>query len=619
MEADSSRLNERLGIGFLAGLAAGSWVGVLDAGMVIQATGYWWYGATEIGLALLSYAVVGAVLGGALAVLHPVFGGRKGFRRIAFVVLVLGGVIVSSVHAFDVVLSFAERTNPLPYAQAAAPVLATAAVLYAVLATLDRIVRIPAWILSLAMVGLGAATPPFLLRAQATHEANVASAHAKAPDILLLVMDTTRKDSLSLSDPKGSTPALADVAAESIVYDRAYAPGTWTSISHASLFTGTYASVHGTYSLRTALGKDLTTLSEAMSEFGYRTGFISPKDLMTRSDGWTRGFDESVSFNREDRVHLVWQRLLTRFLFGSGDDTRAEVQMAIRWMEDARRSEEPFFLFLNVNDPHAPYDARDDEPAEHLASGRLTSDERVQLQKLARGQRFHSDTTAVPERVGRALHAFYDSEIAAMDRALAPLFDYFRNADPERPAVMIVVSDHGELLGEHDRTGHGMLPYEELVNVPFVLWTRPSLGRGVRRELVSLVDVFPTLVGMAGADPALYDQIQGRDLLRGPEPESVFVEHWTKPGQITVPPGYRVAAVGRDSKYIWESDVPDSWFDLDRDRAERDNVLDRHAEEARILREQIRSILGIEPAAQSGAADVGEAHRKRLEALGYLR
>ncbi len=605
--------------GLWAGCAGGALIGLLDGGQVLFSTGAWWFQLSDVLVAIGSYGVAGTLFGAAAGVLLPLPSAWLLFRIVLGAVAGGGVAAVASFHAFDVVIPPGSRSEIGRYLAASAPFVAGVVALCLLLTFAGRrnpnglsCARVALSVVALSVLVLGGART---LVGSGAPPSSV-SARENAPDVVLLVMDTTRSDNLSVYGNKGiQTAGLQRIADEGLVYDRAYSPGTWTSVAHASMFTGTYASIHGTYGLRTDLTSELPTLAEAMREAGYQTSFVAMKDLMSRTKGWTRGFQESVTVNRDDRVSLVWRRFLETTTSMIEDLTRTQVQMTLQWMEHAQQNPEPFFMFLNVNDPHKSYLRREPFYSRYLAEADLSDADVALGDRL--GKELHAFQESVAEPGSRALHVLYNSEVSAMDVELSRLFDWLRDQHRDRPVVLLVVADHGELLGEHDRVGHGMRPYQELINVPFILWSKPSLGSGRSAELVSLVDVFPTLIGLAGGDRSQYPEIKGRDIFSDPEPSVVFSEHWNKPEQISEAEGLRKAVISRDAKFIWERNAENLLFDLAEDPGERTNLAASHPEEASRWEGVLRSNFDLDEELKSFELD--EEERRRLEAVGYLR
>jgi len=304
-------------------------------------------------------------------------------------------------------------------------------------------------------------------------------ASSPRPDVVVVTLDTVRSDHLPLFDPLRDTmPFLIELARGGVVFERAWAPSSWTAPSTASLFTGLYPSQHGVdvgvwlyerlrsegSTVRLARIPDaIETLPEAMRALGYRTFGVADNPNIDRAEGFARGFD----------------------LFESHDYAGAEtVNAALRAWRDQIRSAEPSFVYLHYMDAHWPYHPR---PGYARHPG---SDD--------------------PERLERAA---YDGELRYLDAKLREAFSLLEVDDD---TLVIVVADHGEELYERghgpEHRQHGFQLYSELTHV-LLLVRQP--GVQLRRTRVahdtSLVDVLPTLRDAlaAPADP----KAAGRSLL----------------------------------------------------------------------------------------------------------
>jgi arylsulfatase A-like enzyme len=321
-------------------------------------------------------------------------------------------------------------------------------------------------------------------------------AERRTPDIVLLVLDTTRRDRLSLyGHARDTTPALDALAQQARVYDDAWASAPWTSPSHASLFTGLLPAEHG------ADGRDavplpsgLETLSTVLRRAGYRTGGFAANPNL-HSAGWSEGFD---------RYEPPWLRgahslvpLLNDWLRGADDpwlqhDATTRVLAAARrwWAEDDGA---PRYLFLNVLDPHNPYWA----PAPDRArfAGESGCEHARDLMSDARIFYRESDLS---DADASCLASLYDAELFAMDRALGEFFDWLAERGELDRTLIAVTSDHGERLGERGRLGHLLLMDQHLLRVPLFVRHPPTLAPERVTARVQLVGLPAFLLATAG-------------------------------------------------------------------------------------------------------------------------
>lgn len=184
------------------------------------------------------------------------------------------------------------------------------------------------------------------------------------PNIIIVVLDTVRQDRLSIYGyGRETSPNIAKFAQEAWVFD-AYSTATWTLPSHASILTGLYPTETGT-----GLGRNYhfdgqnETIAEILREAGYSTAAIMANHMVLgHSSGFDQGFDYYHVILPETDLAFPFfaSYLMQKFLPGarvfnfiSTEEARRTNKAAIRWIE--KKSREPFFLFINHIDPHAPY------------------------------------------------------------------------------------------------------------------------------------------------------------------------------------------------------------------------------------------------------------------------
>jgi arylsulfatase A-like enzyme/tetratricopeptide (TPR) repeat protein len=273
-----------------------------------------------------------------------------------------------------------------------------------------------------------------------------------------------------LGSARGLTPSLDALARESIVFTRAYAQAPITTVSHATLLTGTYPPSHGVVDFGLPLPPSVPYLPDLLHQQGYRTGaFVGSLVLDPRggtAPGFDRGFDVYDAGFRirrpgEDRYQTIERR---------GEDV---VARAISWVESG--GGRPFFLWMHLFDPHDPYDP----PADLKA---------------------------------RFPGAPYDAEIAGADRLVGRLVDALRSRRLLDATLLVITADHGEALGEHGENTHGIFLYDETLRVPLML-RLPGAALSGRRVTtrMRLADVAPTILEVTGVSSAA--AMQGESLL----------------------------------------------------------------------------------------------------------
>lgn len=287
-------------------------------------------------------------------------------------------------------------------------------------------------------------------------------------DIVVITLDTFRADLMgAYGNTSGLTPNLDALARRSVVFESASAPAPITLPSHASLFTGRYPTSTGVRNNGTfVLPAAETTIAEILKASGWRTGAVIASYPLHSRYGVAQGFDvydEDISAPQSSAGPAG------PIFFGERDARRVTDRALEVW---GRLSGGPRFLWVHYFDTHAPYAAPEPWSSRHS------------------GRPYDGEAAFVDEQVGRLL----------------------ARIDLEAPgAVVCVVADHGESLGEHGEKTHGVFVYDATIRVPFLLRGPGPFAAGIRiAEPVSLVDVLPTILALARVDAP--PGIDGADL-----------------------------------------------------------------------------------------------------------
>ncbi len=399
------------------------------------------------------------------------------------------------------------------------------------------------------------------------------SAGLDHPNVILISVDTLRADHLGCYGYfRDTSPNIDRLAAESIVFERAYATMATTLPSHASMFTGRYPLEHGILANLVHGGrlfgwkKDMLSFAQVAKDEGYTTaGFIGAAPLKSAT-GISLGFDH---WNEPELRERIAEEM---------------VDEVVPWLEDHAR--ERLFLFVHFYDPHWKH--KPPEPYRSL----YESDDELDAWLAERGiaESAVRSQGVVVSNTRREVNR-YCGEIAYTDAQLGVLFDELRRLDLWDDSIVILVSDHGEGLNQHDWASHGLV-WEEQLRVPMLI--RLPGGRGdlpARFEpLVSLVDLFPTV--MARMRPyrtplarQFLAQATGVDVL-APDftARPVFAQRTKR--EVAKDPGTMYALTGEDWKFIHEPELGSHLYDRRADPHERKNLaaeLPDRAAEARDL------------------------------------
>jgi arylsulfatase A-like enzyme/Tfp pilus assembly protein PilF len=389
------------------------------------------------------------------------------------------------------------------------------------------------------------------------------SAQARGANVLLVTIDTLRRDRVgAYGNRDGLTPTIDRIAAHGIVYRHAYAHAPMTLPSHTSILTGLTPRHHGVRN-NTAFRLDdrVPTLATLLKGTGYRTGAFIGAFVLDARFGLSRGFDEY-----DDRLPHA-----DRTTFHFSERRAAEVvQKAGDWILQAQGGSAPWFAWVHLYDPHAPYDP----PAEY--------------------------------RVG---HAPYDGEVAYADAMLGRLLDRLRTAGQLDRTVIVVTADHGESLGEHGEATHGLFAYEATIAVPLVI-SGPSIAAESDRAWVAHADIVPTVLDLVGT--SIPPGLDGQSLVHPPSDDrGLYIE--ALDASLTRGWAPLTGIVARGWKYI---DLPEpELYDLAADPSEHDNRAGHDPREAVLQRTLAAVMATAGPRSSAAALDPDAA--ARLRSLGY--
>jgi arylsulfatase A-like enzyme len=430
------------------------------------------------------------------------------------------------------------------------------------------------------------------------------SSEASAPDVLLVTIDTLRHDHLSFAGHHRETaPFLARLAAEGTVFTRAYSTSSWTVPAIASMLTGVYPTSHGTVHGvvendrvvgQEVLPEGLASLAPELRGVGYASFAVVANGHLEEDFGFARGFESyrCVGFAPAEVVH------------------RTVLEMADA-IADARQ---PVFLWLHYFDPHQPYHPR--EPWLSRFQPDLTPEERALIERTRQLEQARHLILRGGARQLELARALYDSEIAYCDDFIRRLFEELPFLDS---FLVAISSDHGEEFLEHGRLGHGLNLFEETIRVPLVV-RPPGGGPGRRSDApVSLVDVPPTLLTVAGGTTC--PSWQGHPVFTSSGKPLEGVERRLLAELERAEANSWIASIGPRFKLIYDRNhLGARLFDLLRDPSEQRDlgVDDRPRLEMLVARLHGQMAELPPPAAAVEAVDLSDDQEDALRALGYL-
>jgi arylsulfatase A-like enzyme len=453
-----------------------------------------------------------------------------------------------------------------------------------------------------------------------------------SPHVILIVLDTVRADRLSVyGHGRDTTPALRAFARTATLYRNVAAASDMTLASHASMFTGQFASWHGAHVSAVnrhgaPLGARHRVMAEMLQAAGYRTAavvanyaFFSPEwgfargfeHYDARSGTMFLGFYSPVPFR--ERLRRIAARAAGRDPdIGKCRHAGQITAEAIRLLPESGPAP-PLFLFLNYMDAHdpyappAPYDRMFPGWEFHLSAAGW----RRLIGEVNRGRR------AITGRERAYGTSQYDGALAYLDSRLAELFDQLRRRRLYDDSLIIMTSDHGEAFGERDLMEHGVSVYEDQVRVPLLVkWPGQTAGRVVE-ERASHVDLLPTVLAAAGLPPL--SGSPGVDLARmGGEPRFLYSESFPSGSSERFRRTERAAFHG-DYKLIVSDKGKRELYNLSADPQEQVDLYQAGDRLSQALVGQLTAWVRRLPAGPIAPAGVDASAAERLRSLGYIQ
>lgn len=322
----------------------------------------------------------------------------------------------------------------------------------------------------------------------------------KRRNVVVFVIDTCRADHCSVMGyERPTTPGLEALARRGARFLDAWSPACWTAPSHSSMFTGLLPTTHGFMTdNRMYLPAHFDTLAEILQREGWATACFTENNFISSAFGLTQGFDE---------VHATY--LLPDTEHRSGRDQALAGDWALARVKEGR----PFFLFVNVLDPHAPYTPCEPWRSRFMPDATKREERIANSMKMPRSLVMRFGDLEITERELEVIHQAYDGEVASADDAVSSLVRRLDEAGVLDDTVFVATSDHGENLGDHRFFDHVGSLHRAVLHVPLVIRAKGVFddGRAVN-DVVRLIDLFPTILELC--DLKVPKGTEGRSLLR---------------------------------------------------------------------------------------------------------
>lgn len=412
------------------------------------------------------------------------------------------------------------------------------------------------------------------------------AATASPPNILLITIDTTRADRMGfLGCKRGLTPNLDALGKQGVVFSRAYSQYPLTVPSHATILSGTYPQFHRVNDFGIPLAKDVPYLPQILREHGYQTAAFVASSALDPTSGWVPGFNRGFDTYDADFHALPGKNDRYQTLEHRADYVVAH---ALAWLKDHPHG--PFFAWVHVYDPHAPYD-----PPEPFKS--------------------------------RYASQLYDGEIAYADSVLGKFLADLRALGLYDNTLIAVMSDHGEAFGEHDEFTHGIFLYDETIRVPLLLRMPANRFAGQQVDArVGLVDVVPTI--LEGVGIPVPKAVQGESLLplmrpaHGSDPALARLRNRPAYAETDYPHrdfGWSSLRALRANKYLFVAAPRKELYDESADPNAEHNLAPTAPAVAQTLSSKLDTFRQqTASSAKPGTADLDPQLVQQLAALGYV-
>ena len=387
--------------------------------------------------------------------------------------------------------------------------------------------------------------------------------------VVIVSIDTLRADRLpAYGYRKTKTPHIDRLVADGVLFEQAYAHSPQTLPSHTSIFSGRLPFEHGVrdnIGFSVASGERLLQL--ILKDAGFATGGFVSAYVLRHQTGLSRGFDAY-----DDALPAASPDMPLGQVQRSGAST---VTAATAWLD--RQPSSKVFLFVHIYEPHKPY-----APPPRYAGGDP-----------------------------------YDGEVEHSDEIVGRLFAHLKQKKLYDSATIVLLSDHGEGLGDHGEDEHGIFLYRETIRVPLAIKLPRQRGAGGRVAApVQHVDLMPTLLDLVGASqPA---DLAGRSLrpvleqTGSLERAAIYSESLSPRYHF----GWSELYALTDERHRLIRAPRDELYDIVQDPGERNSIAGERAQMRDGMRRALDSMIGGVPVGAPAA--VSEAERQKLAALGYV-
>ncbi|MCP5106802.1 MAG: sulfatase-like hydrolase/transferase [bacterium] len=428
---------------------------------------------------------------------------------------------------------------------------------------------------------------------------------AGAPNIVLIVVDCLRADHLGYYGcHRNTSPVIDGLAKEGMVFENAFSNTSWTKPSVASLFTSLYPNRHGVITMTDIFPVPFLTMAEILKNNGYYTAcFIGGNSFLREEFNYQQGFDLFKNDGYEESPADI---LTDTFLDAVSPP-----------------SQRKFFAYIHYMDVHLPYH-KNEYNGLFMEKGIKTPFTPFEFGKHSLRESTADGT--LPEETKNRLVSVYDGQIRCVDEQIGRIISVLKQRNMLENTLVVITSDHGEELWDHNNFEHGHTLYNELIHVPLILVGNKLTHKKVKTP-VTLVDLLPTFLARANIRNGTL-KLQGNDLLNSREADGrkafasgtlyndekyclIDEENW----KLIINTGDETEKnklIGFSNKDQFEL------YDLNSDPLEKENLKDAEPAKLVRLRKELEQRVNVKSIFKRKKTVIDRKTRDRLKSLGYL-
>ena len=469
----------------------------------------------------------------------------------------------------------------------------------------------------------------------------------KKPNIILISIDTLRADHLSCYGYyRKTTPNIDNLASEGTIYLNNFSTGVWTPPAHASMLTGLYVSEHGVYGDK-RLADSVPTIATVLKGNEYQTSGFVNNSAVGALVGFDKGHDTFVEVWKGIKPKSIIERIIRggvrriRKRLGYEDMGADKTnKLFYDWIRNHMDKERPFYAFLHYIEPHNPLDPPYPYKNKYLNKKMFKNTDEPKIKKVANNPLicFVEDLSLNDDEID-ILKALYDSEIEYTDSKIGEVVEILKENNLYDDTMVVITSDHGEHLGEHNLWSHAASLYREILHIPLII-KFPEGIEYIKKvdSYTQLVDIFPTVMKIADIPENALNNNSGISLVYNKKNGNLFHDLVFAEWEGRIPYFIEKRLTGPKSslitskfvkkmwmvldskyKYISSSDGQDELYDLKNDKNELNNLISKNQEVAARMKMKLAEWKSRRTKNISKEQFIIDEEIKRnLEALGYI-